>query len=252
MLRSFLLAAQQESAAVESNVEVTFDVYLMNGHRIPVKCLATDPSSKLLELVCDAVSLPRELTYFFALFLLRKDDQSGDVVIQRKLMDFEAPYITHSNSGPDFKCVLRKCYWDAAYDLELMRDPVGLNLLYLQTVSDGERASNLTDAQTITELASLQARGNKKEYLEMARKLPNYGTVRFTEALVDYPEESQATVIIGNKEITFQTATGHDPNTIQETKFRVTRIRCWKITTIHNVRTEGVANGLMDGLIDLS
>lgn len=97
LLRSFLLAAQQESALVE-NSAVTFDVYLMNGHRIPVKCWATDPSSKVLEQACTYLELPREYTYYFALFLLRKDER-GEVLIKRKLMDFESPYITQQNIG---------------------------------------------------------------------------------------------------------------------------------------------------------
>lgn len=241
LLRSFLLTAQQESGAVQ-NTEVTFDVYLLNGHRIPVKCWATDCSSKLLELVCTDLALPRDFTYYFALYLLRKDEK-GDVVITRRLMDFEAPFITQRSLGHDHKCVLRKCYWDAAYDQELMRDPVGLNLLYIQTVSDGERwTTTTTSAQIREELASLQARGNKKEYLEIARHLPNYGALHFTGCTVDYPERNtDATVVIGNKEITFSlTAAAADQ---PETKFRVTRIRCWKITTIHNVSMANACSG---------
>lgn len=239
ILRTFLLAAQQESAGVSTN-EVTFDVHLLNGSRLPIKCLTTDNSSKILELACTELNLPRDYTFYFALFLLCKDT-AGEVVIKRRLMDFEAPYITQSNLGTGHKCVLRKCYWDAAYDQELMRDPVALNLLYIQTVSDNERWPVVaeTSPQTRDELASLQSRGNKKEYLEIARNLPNYGTMVFTGCTVDYPERNtSASVILGNKEIHFQTLdaeNGRPTATVQETKFRVTRIRCWKITTIQNV-----------------
>lgn len=236
LLRCFLLAAQQESAGVSADSAVNVDVYLMNGHRIPVQCRTTDCSSRVLELACDALELPREFTYYFALFLLRKDE-CGDVIMKRKLMDFEAPHLTLSQrnaGGGDYKCVLRKCYWDPAYDLEVMRDPVALNLLFIQTVVDCERWI-VTGVETGKELALLQAEGRKREYLEIARSLPNYGTISWRDCVVDYPEpETRATVLIGNREINFQTATG-DPNIIQETKFRVTRIRCWKITSNHNV-----------------
>lgn len=205
----------------------------MNGHCIPVKCLATDCSSRVLELACSALALPQEYTYYFALFLVDKKDTAGDLVIKRRLMDFESPFATQQ-SLKGLQCVLRKCYWDGAYDQQVMRDPVGLNLLYIQAISDSERWTTVSAAAR-EELASLQARGNKREYLEIARNLPYYGMLHFTGATVDYPEHTQATVIIGNKEICFQTTADEDPNKMEETKFRVTRIRCWKITTIHNV-----------------
>lgn len=206
----------------------------MNGFRIAVTCLTTDCSSRVLEKACAAVDLPRDFTYYFALFLMRKDGQ-GNIVFQRKLMDFEAPYITQRTMGADdYKCVVRKCFFDPCYDLELMRDKVALNLLYIQTVSDVERGWVVADAEQKEELSGLQSRGNKKEYLELARNLRNYGTIHFTECTVDYPERDvHATVTIGNKEITF--LSNDSTGVVQETKFRVTRIRCWKISTIHNV-----------------
>lgn len=202
----------------------------MNGHCVPLKCLSTDSSNRLLELACAAVALPPEFTYYFALFLVGKDE-AGDTVIHRKLMDCEAPFITQKTLGSDYRCVLRKSYWDSALDQDLLCDSVGLNLLYIQAVSDNESGiAAAEDSQTREEQTNLLERGNKKEYLDYARNLPNYGTVHFKGATVDYPDlSSNATVTIGNKEIIF-----HTP---EETKFRVTRIRCWKITTIHdNVR----------------
>lgn len=100
--------------------EVSFDVYLMNGHRIPVKCLATDCSSRVLELVCAALDMPSEYTYYFGLFMLKNDEQRhSDTEIKRRLMDFESPFITQKTLGSEYKCVLRKSYWDLAYDLEV-------------------------------------------------------------------------------------------------------------------------------------
>lgn len=115
-----------------------------------------------------------------------------------------------------------------------MRDRIALNLLYIQTVSDIEKGWIVASLDTKEQLANLQARGNKKEYLDIARNLPSYGCVQFPPAIVDYPEPNTiSTVVIGNRELSLRTAHGKK---IQETKFKVTRMRCWRVTTIHNVR----------------
>lgn len=92
LLRIFLLNAQQESSYTESR-EVNLDVYLMNGVRIKVDCYTTECSSKILEKVCQCLDLPKEYTYYFGLFLIKKENDGG-VTLVRKLMDFEAPYIS--------------------------------------------------------------------------------------------------------------------------------------------------------------
>lgn len=117
-----------------------------------------------------------------------------------------------------------------------MRDRIALNLLYIQTVSDIEKGWIVASLDTKEQLANLQARGNKKEYLDIARSLPSYGCVQFPPAIVDYPEPNTiSTVVIGNRELSLRTAHGKK---IQETKFKVTRMRCWRVTTIHNVSVQ--------------
>lgn len=69
--------------------------------------------------------------------------------------------------------------------------------------------------------------------MELARNLPSYGCIQFCDAIVDYPTENErAVIIIGNKELSIRTAIG---TKIQETKFKVTRMRCWRVTTNYNV-----------------
>lgn len=92
LLRIFLLNAQQESAHIQSH-EVTLDVYLMNGYRIPIDCYTTDCTSKVLEKACQNIDLPPQYAEYFTLYLIRTD-QSGETTLIRRLMDFEAPYIT--------------------------------------------------------------------------------------------------------------------------------------------------------------
>lgn len=82
------------------------DVYLLNGYRISVSCYTTECSSKVLEKACQQIDLPKDYVYYFSLFLMRKENDGGITLI-RKLMDFEAPYISQ-RLGDDCKIVIRK------------------------------------------------------------------------------------------------------------------------------------------------
>lgn len=101
----FLLNAQQESSFTES-CETALDVYLMNGFRIQVNCYTTECSSKVLGKACLNIDLPKEYTFHFALFLMRKE-RDGGVTLVRKLLDFESPYISQRLLD-DCKIVIRK------------------------------------------------------------------------------------------------------------------------------------------------
>lgn len=56
----------------------------------------------------------------------------------------------------------RSC-WDPEIDMDLFDHRVTLNLLYIQTVSDVERGWIQASAETKKQLASMQARGAKRE-----------------------------------------------------------------------------------------
>lgn len=72
------------------------------------------------------------------------------------------------------------------------------------------------------------------QYLQIARKLPSYGCIKFTNATADYPRpNSLVNILIGNKELSIQTTT--TDGKCQETTFKITRMRCWRITTNYNV-----------------
>lgn len=229
LLRTFLLNAQQESAFIET-YETTIDVFLMNGFRICVNISTTECSSKVLEKALRAIDLSEDCTFFFALFLLRKET-NGSVTLVRKLMDFESPFIS-LRTASDCEIVIRKNYWDASFDIDLMRDRIALNLIYIQSISDVERNWIIANAETRQELSSLQVSGNKKAYMSIVRELPSYGCLHFANVNCDFPDANTiATIVIGNQELGIRTQIG---KTIQETKFRVTRMRCWRVTTIHN------------------
>ncbi|XP_049858580.1 sorting nexin-17 isoform X2 [Schistocerca gregaria] len=164
LFNGFLLSAQQETSC-EKSQEVNLDVYLMNGYRILLKVLTTERSDQVLEKVCQQINLPSEYVYYFSLFLIKREDD-GDVTVLRKLQDFESPYISQKSIQGVHRLVLRKSYWDPSYDIELMSDKVALNLLYVQTVADVEKGWILSSKETQKHLASLQARGAKKEHGE--------------------------------------------------------------------------------------
>lgn len=107
LLRVFLLNAQQESSFIESS-ETTIDVYLMSGFRIDVNCYTTECSTKVLAKACHNIGVTNDLVYYFALFLMRKE-KDGSVTLVRKLMDFEAPYISQRLLD-ECKIVIRKKY----------------------------------------------------------------------------------------------------------------------------------------------
>lgn len=115
LLRIFLMNAQQESAQIQSH-EITLDVYLMNGYRIPVTCYSTDYTSKVLEKAAQNIDLAPEFVEYFTLYLMRTE-QNGETTLIRRLMDFEAPYITQRILD-DCQIVIRKRF-DATFRCRL-------------------------------------------------------------------------------------------------------------------------------------
>lgn len=107
LLRCFLLSAQQESTFTESR-ETTVDVFLMNGFRIDVNCYTVECSSKVLAKACHNIDVRPEYASYLALYLMRKE-RDGGVTLVRRLMDFEAPYISQRLQD-ECKIVIRKRY----------------------------------------------------------------------------------------------------------------------------------------------
>lgn len=245
ILVGFLLSAQQETSC-EKKQEMKLDIYTMNNYLISIRILSTDRTEQVLAKACRQINLPPEYNSYFALFLIRKEE-NGEITILRKLQDFESPYISHK-SAHDFKrIVIRKCYWDAAYDLELMSESAALNLLYAQTICDLEHGWVLCGREVRAQLAHLQARLAKREYLELARTLKYYGYVQFRACWCDYPRPgTRVQVAVGGEELSIRllmsgtNAPGSSaqqqqiPTVMKEGCFKVTRMKCWRITAVHN------------------
>ena len=57
-------------------------------------------------------------------------------------------------------------------------------------------------SETRRQLAQLQSRGAKEEYMEMARQLKDYGYIHFDPCTCDYPmTNTNVDVLIGGREL---------------------------------------------------
>nr|KAF6448917.1 sorting nexin 17 [Rousettus aegyptiacus] len=203
---SFLRRAQQETQQVPTE-EVSLEVLLSNGQKVLVSVLTSDQTEDVLEAVAAKLDLPDDLIGYFSLFLVR-EKEDGAFSFVRKLQEFELPYVSVTSlRSQEYKIVLRKSYWDSAYDDDVMENRVGLNLLYAQTVSDIERGWILVTKEQHRQLKSLQEKVSKKEFLRLAQTLRHYGYLRFDACVADFPEKDCPVVVsAGNSEVRLELA----------------------------------------------
>ncbi|XP_067929125.1 sorting nexin-17-like [Watersipora subatra] len=237
----FFLNAQHETQSAPGE-EVSLDVFLMNGHKITVKITSTDQTDLVHEAVCSSISLNDDFVYYFGLYLIKKES-TGDNSIVRKLQDFESPYLSlkAANQSGVHRLVLRKSFWDTSMDEDLIEDRVAMNLLYVQATSDIDRGWVVADKEQHKRLAALQQKNSKKEYLRLARTLKFYGHLQFQPCVSDYPAvDTSIRVHAGHKQLTFHILDG--PNKSKEGIFLVTRMRCWRITSLPLDSTAGAGS----------
>ncbi|NXM10527.1 SNX17 protein, partial [Ploceus nigricollis] len=226
---SFLRKAQQETQQIPTE-EVVLEVLLSNGQKVKVTILTSDQTEDVLEAVASKLDLPDDLVGYFSLFLVR-EAKDGAFSFVRKLQEFELPYVSVTSlHNPEFQIILRKSYWDSAYDDDVMEHRVGLNLLYAQTVSDIEHGWILVNKEQHRQLKSLQEKVSKKEFIRLAQTLKYYGYLKFDPCVTDFPEKGCHVVVsAGNNELNFQVRLPNEQ--IKEGSFKVTRMRCWRVTS---------------------
>lgn len=141
-------------------------------------------------------------------------------MVVRRLENFESPYLTllsenkklassGQQNGGDKCChqkcliVIRKSYWDTAtYDHDLLDNKVALNIIYLQALNDVENGHSIASKQIRNQLTSLQAKGDKVQYLTIASTLQYYSCIQFEPCYCDYPSNRTMVLIrIGNHEM---------------------------------------------------
>ncbi|KAI8497403.1 PREDICTED: sorting nexin-17-like [Branchiostoma belcheri] len=230
IFNSFLNQAQQETQKAEPEA-VELDVFLMNGHKISVSISSTDQTDDVLETVASQIELSDDFVYYFALFLVKKEKDGGNSIV-RKLQEFESPYISLKTAESEAKhrIVLRKNFWEPSMDNDLLDDRIAMNLLYVQAVNDIERGWVFASKEVHKQLAALQTKGSKKEYLKLARTLKSYGFIQFKPCVTDFPQPNCPVIVsAGNRELNFRIKVAN--NQVKEGIFKVTRMRCWRITT---------------------
>uniref|UniRef100_A0A672N357 Sorting nexin-17-like n=1 Tax=Sinocyclocheilus grahami TaxID=75366 RepID=A0A672N357_SINGR len=238
MFNSFLRKAQQETQQIPTE-EVQLEIYLSNGQKVKVNILTSDQTEDVLEvrmLFC---------THTFHLVshsLVQTSLTSHGAPDVRKLQEFELPYVSITSlHSPDYRIVLRKSYWDTAYDSDVMDDRMGLNLLYAQTVSEIERGWILVNKEQHRQLKSLQEKGSKKEFIRLAQTLKYYGYIKFDPCITDFPEKGCHVIVgAGNNELNFHVKLPNDQ--MKEGSFKVTRMRCWRVTSSQVPVANGTAN----------
>ncbi|MBN3286777.1 SNX17 protein, partial [Polyodon spathula] len=199
--------------------------------------------------VASKLDLPDDLVGYFSLFLIREGKDGGCTFV-RKMQEFELPFVSVTSlRNPEYRIVLRKSYWDSAYDNDVMDNRVGLNLLYAQTVSDIERGWILVNKEQHRQLKSLQEKGSKKEFIRLAQTLKYFGYIKFDPCITDFPEKGCHVIVsAGNNELNFHVKLPNDH--IKEGSFKVTRMRCWRVTSSVPV-VNGTANSGTSGKSDI-
>lgn len=173
----FLLQAQQETHnATRSQVDI--DIYLIKpAFKFCITVFNTDNSSSVLESATKHLELPSDLVSYFSLYLVRKtgkDDRDIDCIIERKMMNFESPYLTLRNFlklSQEYCLVIRKSYWDPAIDDIIMKNPISLRILYDQVVSDVEKGWLATTMDVEKQLESLQTNDSDEAKEKVCFKL---------------------------------------------------------------------------------
>lgn len=235
IFKGFLLSAQRETRR-ENPVDVSLDVYLMNGNKVTVEIKSTDQTDEVTEAAAEAIGLPDELVYYFALFLLKETKNNG-VEIVRRLQDFESPYMSLKSASGKNRIVFRRSYWDPSLDDHLMDNRVAVQLLYVQTVHDVQQGWLSGTKEQFKRLDDLRSKNSRKEYLKFAKTMKCYGHLVFKPCIVDYPKpDTKVTITAGDKELFFRVK---EDEKEKEGIFRITRIRCWRISVVGDSKPTG-------------
>ncbi|XP_015188819.1 PREDICTED: sorting nexin-17 [Polistes dominula] len=218
----FFFHAQQELANDPLEDEsLEMDIYRCKK---PMKVSPKLNTGELLKKIYREIYLWEEYHSYFSLFLVARtiEENPNKNIILRKLEDFESPVLTYKRlvaSGIRVVLTIRKNYWNLENTDKLFKNSPARHLLVYEMTND------------IYNKRVFHPEKSPKKLLMQHFKY--YGYLRFEPCICDYPvSKSKVTVGIGNNEINLWILDNH--NNI-ELGCKITRIRCWRITTLTNV-----------------
>uniref|UniRef100_A0A674PLP1 Sorting nexin 17 n=1 Tax=Takifugu rubripes TaxID=31033 RepID=A0A674PLP1_TAKRU len=221
--------------------DVALDICLSNGQKISVNILTSDQTEDVLDAVATNLDLPEDLIGYFSLFLIRESVDGGVTCESHHRGNISYFIFSYLTLGYRSYVCFFYSYWDTAYDGDVMDNRVGLSLLYAQTVSDIERGWILVNKDQHRQLKSLQEKGSKKEFIHLGQTLKYYGYIKFDPCITDFPEKGcQVIVSAGNNELNFHVKLPNEQ--MKEGSFKVTRMRCWRVTSSQVPLANGTTN----------
>ena len=151
--------------------ESFLEIYQLNWQSVKILARCNEGSHKILMRYAQAIHLNSEYLPYFTLYLVRRVENDFKTV--RLLENFESPFLTlynenkklssGSTSIENYLILIRKSYWDSAFDEDLFGDKVALNIIYLQALHEVEKGYVEASQPTRNKLTSLQAKGDKIE-----------------------------------------------------------------------------------------
>lgn len=87
----------------------------------------------------------------------------------------------------------------------------------------------------------------QSQFIHLGQTLKYYGYIKFDPCVTDFPEKGcQVIVSAGNNELNFHVKLPSEQ--MKEGSFKVTRMRCWRVTSSVSVESPpGAARGMKSG-----
>lgn len=135
---------------------------------------------EVFELVAKKAGLSSDTKKYFGLF---ERKPSG---FDRKLQSTEFPHQlnVHKHSSGDSCIYLRKWLFSKAHEVAADTDSAVLNFFYNQAADDVSKGKISADDE-LAKLKSLKSQSKKQEFLNLARSLPDYNSIKFPHCACD-------------------------------------------------------------------
>jgi len=269
LFRKFFLSSQIETSRLRNVIgsngctRLALPVFLTKSDNFVVEVSNTDSTDAVMSAIAKQINLPTGMMPYFSLFIIQEDhqvndqnrsdideginslsncswSQSASLRLIRKLQSFESPFLSMTTlnrtyPGKKHMITIRKSYFDNSFDEDIYRSDAGLLLLHSQAVCDVEQGWIALPREVNHQLTHFQKDGRRKQYLDLIRTIKYYSYTHFDNCLSDYPSgRSRCLISVGGREIVIRPGDISSAN--KDISFKVTRIRCWKLTTIPEIR----------------